>query len=77
MVKSCSYCGSENITRQVKMYCDSGSNFPLRAQYKNPKKSLLRPFLPEYFYADICNACGSVIRMYAKTPHDQWETGDY
>jgi hypothetical protein len=77
MVKNCSFCGSEKITNNVKMYCDGGSNYPLRAYYINPKKSLLKPKLPEYFYAEICNNCGSINRMYAETPHDDWDTGKY
>lgn len=77
MIKNCTFCGSDKITNKVKMYCDSGDNFPLRARYENPKKSVFRPFLPEYFYADICNSCGSIIRIFAETPHDDWETGSY
>jgi hypothetical protein len=77
MKMKCFYCGMENITERVKMYCDSGSNFPLRAHYKNPKKSVLRPYLPEYFYADICNDCGTVVRLYSPNTHTDWETGEY
>jgi hypothetical protein len=77
MTTTCTFCGSDRITVKVKMYCDSAENFPLRARYKNPKKSMLRPWLPEYFYADMCNVCGSVVRMYAGASHDDWETGDY
>jgi hypothetical protein len=77
MIKNCSFCGSDQITEDVKVYCDSGNNFPLRAQYRNPKKAIFRPFLAEYFYAEICNSCGSVVRMYVKTPRNSWETGDY
>jgi hypothetical protein len=30
------------------------------------------------FYADLCNDCGTVVRsMYAGTPNDDWDTGEY
>jgi hypothetical protein len=56
MVKNCTYCGIEKITNKVKMYCNGGRKYPLRAYYKKPKKSFLKPKLPEYFYADICDS---------------------
>jgi len=76
-ITKCIYCGSEDITELVKVYADSGDNIPLRANFESEKKSFFRPTKPEYFYADMCNACGSVIRFYAKTPHKNWITGEY
>ena len=73
----CVHCGSEKITHDVKVHCDNGDNFPPRAHYRNPKKSVLRPYLDEYFYADMCNECGTVVRLYVRQPHDDWETGEY
>lgn len=77
MVKNCTFCGSDKITEKVKLFCDNASNFPLRAHYRNPKKSFFKPYIPEYFYAEICNSCGSILRIYAENPHDSWETGTY
>ena len=77
ITKTCSFCGSEKITIKVKMYCDSSCNFPLRAMFKNPKKSFIRPNLPAYFYADICDSCGTLVRIYSEEPPSDWETGNY
>jgi hypothetical protein len=75
--QKCSYCESEEIVQNVKMYCDSAHNFPLRMTYKNPKKSFLRDTLPEYVYADVCSKCGTIVRMYVLNPHDDLVTGTY
>jgi hypothetical protein len=71
----CIYCASERIVKDVKLYCDNSGNFQLSAKYPNPKKTIFRPYLSEFMYAEICSACGSMVRIYAKTPHDAWETG--
>ena len=75
--RTCPFCGGAKISLDVKVFCDDGSNFPLRAHYRNPKSSILRPYLPEFLLADLCNDCGSVVRWHVQTPRDTWETGSY
>jgi hypothetical protein len=75
--QKCSFCESEEIVSNVKMYCDSANNIPLRMLFKNPKKSIFRDTLPEYVYADVCSKCGTIIRMYVLTAHNDLETGKY
>lgn len=76
-IAKCIFCGSEEITEKVKVFTDSGHNWPLRVCYENEKKSFFKPEITEYLYADMCNSCGSVIRLYSENPHSNWITGDY
>jgi hypothetical protein len=77
VITKCIYCGSEKITNKVKMYCDSAQNHPLKVYYENPKKSVFSSDKAEHLFADMCCDCGSVVRVYSETPHDNWITGDY
>jgi len=50
----------------------------LQVDYKIEKKSFFGlDFDSEPILADMCNKCGSVIRFYAKNPHNNWITGEF
>jgi hypothetical protein len=77
-ITKCIYCGSEDITENVKIIADTVRSMTLEVRYKIEKEHFYSmDYDKEPLLADICNSCGSVIRFYVKTPHKNWITGDY
>lgn len=68
-VSQCMFCGSATIVRNVKVdqLAEAG---PIGLAYHT--RVLLD--CTEQIYADVCDDCGSVVRMYVKTTGRKWIT---
>ncbi len=67
--QKCPHCGGSNIVACVRVdqTADAGR---IGLAYKT--KFFVT--VTEPFYADICDDCGTVVRLYVKTPGQKWYT---
>lgn len=61
---NCTNCGSENISRNVKIVDIRGLDIGLKV------KSLILPDC-EFLYANVCKECGNV-QLHVKDPQRDW-----
>ena len=65
----CSYCGSDNIARHIRLNQNAevgriGLTYQARMVFLGT----------ETLFIDLCDACGTVARIYVDTPGKRWVT---
>jgi hypothetical protein len=70
VVSRCPHCGGADLVRAVKMSqpAEAGS---IGLEYR----TLLVIVATETLYADLCKACGTVVRLYVRETDRNWVTG--
>lgn len=66
-MKSCIYCGSENLEKGIR--ASSDDSYKLGLRYR--KMFISVGF--EEIYADLCKDCGSISRFYVRDTNREWE----
>jgi hypothetical protein len=69
--RACWYCGSEDIVRGLRLLGEPGRHVSI--QYFTGKQLLLGPEVAsEPVRVHLCNACGTIVRLYVKVTDREW-----
>jgi hypothetical protein len=68
--RKCVHCGSSNLVRDVRL-CQVANPADLGLQFR----AFLGVVGTEPLSADLCSACGSLVRLYVKRTDRKWITG--